>query len=133
VALLRNDSNTKSKSITNCISSGTGICGTAGYVCPEYARTMGQYPYPAACDIFSLGVVLVEMICGQVQSQNVEYFRMYVMEKNTLSQRADPSVEWQSNILDPLCKMALRCMPSTPQERPSSQDIAEVDGTSTNP
>jgi hypothetical protein len=126
---VQSDPNAISKSASNCISSSNGICGTAGYICPEYARTMGQYPYSEACDMFSLGVVLVEIICGQVQNQNLDFFEKYVMDDGSLVDDVDPSLEWQSPIVDQLCKLALRCMSLRPKMRPLSQDVAEQLGT----
>jgi serine/threonine protein kinase len=120
---VRDGPNKRVGSVTNCISSSNGVCGTAGYVCPEFTRRMGLQPYSAACDIFSLGVVLVELICGQVQSPKVDYFQMYVDDEANLTEAADSTLDWQSNILDSLCKVALKCMSPKQKSRPSSKEL----------
>jgi serine/threonine protein kinase len=119
------DSVPNSESIDNCISSSTGVYGTIGYLCPEYARSMGTQPYKPAYDIFSLGVVLVEMICGQVQSRDADLYQMYVVDDGHLVEDADSTVKWQSYILDAFCDVALKCMSSKPTERPSSEELAD--------
>ena len=42
------------------------VIGTAGYTCPWYLR--GNRKYQAECDVFSFGVVVLEMITGSLQA-----------------------------------------------------------------
>jgi serine/threonine protein kinase len=120
--LVRSDSDTSLKSVTNYIGC-SGVYGTPGYVCPNFARNYGQQPYSAACDIFSFGVVLAEVICGKIQNRDADFYETYVLDECSLADDADSTIEWPSNILDPLCKLALRCMSPKPKNRPKSKDL----------
>jgi hypothetical protein len=63
---------------------------------------------------------MVELIFGKVQSPEVDYFQKYVVDDGDLIESADSTIGWQSNILDSLCKLALKCMSSRQKARPSS-------------
>lgn len=51
------------------LSSGSRK-GTPGYICPEY--NAGGIPFDCACDIYSFGVVLVELWTGRLQNHKRE-------------------------------------------------------------
>ena len=41
------------------------VVGTAKYCCTQYLR--GNVPFDAKCEVFSFGVVLLELVTGRVQ------------------------------------------------------------------
>lgn len=47
-------------------SSASRKVGTPGYICPLYLNDV--ITYSAECDVFSFGIVLFELIVGQVQN-----------------------------------------------------------------
>eukprot|EP00540_Astrosyne_radiata_P003265 CAMPEP_0116841606 /NCGR_PEP_ID=MMETSP0418-20121206/11034_1 /TAXON_ID=1158023 /ORGANISM="Astrosyne radiata, Strain 13vi08-1A" /LENGTH=112 /DNA_ID=CAMNT_0004472083 /DNA_START=1 /DNA_END=336 /DNA_ORIENTATION=- len=50
------------------MSSDGGVFGTRGYICPKYSDSH-SFKFQAACDVFSLGVVLAELITGYLSMQ----------------------------------------------------------------
>jgi serine/threonine protein kinase len=58
------------------IQSSTGAKGTPGYSCPQYSQR--GYGYTEACDIFSFGVVLTELITGRLQHDGVDFIMEYI-------------------------------------------------------
>jgi len=53
-------------------SSFTGAIGTPGYRCPVYESKHHHSKFEAACDIFSLGVTMAELITGYLTRQPLE-------------------------------------------------------------
>ncbi|KAI2502797.1 serine/threonine kinase [Fragilaria crotonensis] len=101
------------------LQSITGGCahGTPGYICPEYfgKKLRGlPCPYIAAYDVYSIGVVLVELILGRLtysnDSQFFDVFEKYVQEERRyhrivdgwkkLMGDADPTVMWNPDALE---------------------------------
>ncbi|KAI2493231.1 serine/threonine kinase [Fragilaria crotonensis] len=111
-------------------TSGLPAFGTPGYMCPEYARDKSEgipCPYIAAFDVFSIGVVLVELILGcliggQSTRNGMKFenaFRRYVRDNRyklikdgceKLKRDADPAIIWNPEALGLVCKTAIRCM-----------------------
>ena len=56
---------------TNFISSTFGLVGTDGYICRAYWN--GMRPYQSACDIYSFGIVMVELLTGSLNRQSKEF------------------------------------------------------------
>jgi serine/threonine protein kinase len=120
--------------------SGAVAFGTPGYVCPIYSR--GHVPFSAPCDVFSLGVVFVELIVGCLQGgqssrndQNFgDFFSRYIRDNDDepiengweiLMSEADVAAEWNVDTLKTLCKVALRCMAASPKKRITTADLIE--------
>ena len=94
------------------IESSARAYGTPGYAAPEILTT-GQAPTPRA-DVFSLGVLLVEMISGHRPSADTP-----ASEVLSLLHPLSPPV--RSRLAD--CISA--CLSSSPDERPDSTDAVE--------
>jgi serine/threonine protein kinase len=119
-------------------SSGAAVFGTLGYICPDYSQ--GDVPFTAACDVYSMGVVLVELIVGCLQggqsSRNGKSFgnfsRRYVCDKyhekvenglEILINDADPAAEWNTVTVNLLCEIALQCLAPSPLRRPTTHNL----------
>ncbi|KAI2493974.1 serine/threonine kinase [Fragilaria crotonensis] len=128
-------------------TSRDGTFGTPGYMCPEYSRKKSEgtpCPYIAAYDVFSLGVVLVELILGCLNGghstrtrngmQFENAFRRYVKDDSDrlivdglekLMRDADPTIIWNAGTLDLVCKAAIQCMAPFSDEKLSTGDLLD--------
>jgi serine/threonine protein kinase len=115
------------------VSVDSTTVGTAGYTCPWFSR--GNRKYQAECDIFSFGVVLLEMIIGTLQAgQKADrsygedlvdrYF--FSNDSSLLVKDVDPLAgnEWNEVILS-LAKVALSCVDFDPFKRPQAQLLSD--------
>ena len=117
-------------------SSRSVVFGTPGYICPVYAR--GHIQYTVACDIFSIGVVLAELIVGSLQNGQLsayslsDFFSRYIKDEDDepiengweiLMQDADLLAQWNDAILERLCKLAVQCMTASPKRRISTLSL----------
>ncbi|KAI2503234.1 serine/threonine kinase [Fragilaria crotonensis] len=122
-----------------------GTFGTPGYMCPEYVRKKFEgtsCPYIAAYDVYSIGVVLVELILGcltggQSTRNGMHFenaFRRYVKDDRDrlivdgweqLKRDADPAVIWNAASLELVCKAAIKCMAPFSDERMSTKDLLD--------
>ncbi|KAI2491752.1 serine/threonine kinase [Fragilaria crotonensis] len=128
-------------------STGGPALGTPGYMCPEYLRKKGRglpCPYIAAFDVYSIGIVLVELILGCLNArpstrygtQPLDLFAMYVQDDRTfqrivdgwamLKRDADPIIDWNPDALELVCKAAIQCMAPFPEERLSTKDLLDM-------
>lgn len=137
---VRDDEKALSASVTPSVlnSSGGNAFGTPGYICPMYAR--GGCSFMAACDVYSIGVVMVELVLGCLNggqsarngTQFSNVFERYVKDKfdepvedgwKQLIHEADPSILWNSDSLEVVSKTAMACMASSPYNRLSTHDL----------
>jgi len=64
------------------LSAGTVVTtagvpvGTALYCCPQYWK--GKVDFDAKCEVFSVGVVLLELISGRLTSREVDLYEQYI-------------------------------------------------------
>ncbi len=143
------DSDVTPEPLTVSLQSNTGglAFGTRGYLCPEYLMKKNRglpCPYIAAYDVYAIGVVLVELILGCLNAVQVmrndtrfhdEYdvFAMYVQDERTyqpivdgwdkLKGDADPTIIWNPDALELVCKTAIQCMAPLPEDRLSTKDL----------
>lgn len=121
-------------------SSGSCVFGTAGYICPVYTR--GQSPYTAACDVFSVGVVLTELLVGSLQGRQSsrfgrsigDFFGRYIRNDDEepvedgwkiMKQDADVLAQWNEDILERLCIIIVECMAASPKRRMSTFELVQ--------
>ncbi len=137
-------SNTTPKPVTASITNtnGTPVFGTRGYICPEYLRWNSgggpPSPFRPAYDVYSIGVVLVELVLGCLTGgkRNGQQFKdvylMYVKDVEdkrvidgwkTLESDADPSIIWNPGALQLVCKTAIQCITPSSRERLSTDDL----------
>ncbi|KAI2494513.1 serine/threonine kinase [Fragilaria crotonensis] len=136
-----------SSPVTLQSTTGGFAFGTPGYMCPFYVKKKGAgnpCPYIAACDVYSIGVVLVELILGCLNgvrstrndSQFLDVFEKYVQHERTyhrivdgwknLIRDADPTVMWNQDALEIACRAAIQCMDPFPELRLSTKDLLDT-------
>ncbi len=73
------------------MSTRGAALGTPGYMCPTYQRTLN---FEAKSEIYSFGMVLLELLTGRIQSYENDLFAVYIDEDHSglsnLDTRADP-------------------------------------------
>ncbi|KAI2494577.1 hypothetical protein MHU86_19947 [Fragilaria crotonensis] len=107
-------------------------------MCPEYYEKKCRglpCPYIAAYDVFSIGVVLVELILGCLNDpQRHDVFGMYVQDVRgrlvvdgleKLKLNADRTIIWNPASLDLVCKAAIQCMAPVSEDRLSTKDLLD--------
>ena len=132
-------------SVTNYHSLGN-IFGTPGYMCPEYLykKIKGlNYEYQPACDVYSMGVVMVELILGCLiagrssQSGKTcrDFHQKYVENDNgrlipngwkLLKDDVDPCISWHPDALDCVCRAAISCLHPSAKQRISTQNLLRM-------
>ncbi|XP_028795601.1 probable serine/threonine-protein kinase PBL5 [Neltuma alba] len=109
----------------------TRVMGTYGYCAPEYAMT-GQLTFKS--DIYSFGVVLLELITGQkafdnsrpAKQQNlVSWARPMFKDRKRFSEMVDPSLDGQYPVrgLYQALAIAAMCVQEKPHMRPVIADV----------
>lgn len=114
-------------STTSSVVTALSPFGTRGYMCPEYLNNADLGHYEAAYDVYSVGVVMVELILGYSiggpsSSHRTRTFCVFrdcfeddegnqIMNGfELLKAHADRSIIWTSESLDLVCKAAIRCL-----------------------
>ena len=90
-----------------------------GYTCPHYL--LSRPSFSSACDVFSWGVVVCELITGNISCNESQHYLMYKMNKtSSLEDDADACVDWGcGRSLRKMAELALKCMRFAPDRRPS--------------
>jgi len=110
----------------------TRVAGTMGYLAPEYAL-LGQLTKKA--DIYSFGVLLLEVISGQSSSKSTWGPDMHVLvewtwklrEEERLLEIVDPDLEkYPEEQMLRFIKVALLCTQATSQQRPSMKQVVNM-------
>ena len=111
-----------------------GVKGTGGYVCPKYCT--GSISFKASCDIFSFGVILVELWNGRLQNHPDVDGKVY----NFYAAYIDDEEQKMENNLDkaplgfgisdelPSCMndfkdLTLACMTQNPSKHPKGEEV----------
>lgn len=94
------------------VSASGARFGTPGYKCPAYERS-GDYQ--AKSEIFSFGVLLLEVVTGRVQADGHDLYGTHIEDEQGLAASADPRAgRWNAACLEGLEALARACL-----ERPS--------------
>ncbi|KAI3923477.1 hypothetical protein MKW92_043965 [Papaver armeniacum] len=110
--------------------SMSAVAGSYGYIAPEYAYTM---KVTEKCDIYSYGVVLLELLTGKMPVQPLDdggdlvtFVRNYIQIHSLNSSILDKRLGLEDNIIDHMIivlKIALLCTNSSPFDRPSMREV----------
>ncbi|KAB8104340.1 hypothetical protein EE612_037187, partial [Oryza sativa] len=112
----------------------SAIAGSYGYIAPEYAFTM---KVTEKCDIYSFGVVLLELVTGQSPIQPLEQggdlvnlVRRMTNSSTTNSEIFDSRLNLNSRrVLEEISlvlKIALFCTSESPLDRPSMREVISM-------
>ncbi|XP_037431148.1 putative wall-associated receptor kinase-like 16 [Triticum dicoccoides] len=113
----------------------TLVHGTCGYLDPEYMQTN---LLTDKSDVYSFGVVLLELLTGKlpfnfnpdvpVHEKSLAMMFMYAMKENKLEQILDAELKDGDNteILEEIAELAMRCLEMCGDNRPSMKEVAEL-------
>ncbi|KAE8658073.1 Endomembrane protein 70 protein family [Hibiscus syriacus] len=120
-------------------SNWTSFEGTLGYTAPEHAYTMKIIE---KCDVFSFGVVTLETLMGRHSGDMISLLSSsfsslppsctsseatfsHLLLKDLLDERLpSPSRQAASEVVS-IVKLASQCLRSSPQSRPSMQQVSQ--------
>ncbi|KAG2398238.1 MDIS1-interacting receptor like kinase [Vigna angularis] len=105
----------------------TSFAGTYGYAAPELAYTMAV---SEKCDVFSFGVLALEILTGKHPGDIVSYMQNCSEQKVNMKEILDPRLLPPSKKhlkqVDLIANIALSCLKTNPQSRPSMRSIDQL-------
>jgi serine/threonine protein kinase len=98
------------------------LLGTPVYMSPE---RLSNKPYDGQADMYSLGVMMYEMLCGRLpfQSSKDNYWSIVLMHMThtpTLPGKMNPEIS------EKLESVMMRCLAKNPRERPTAKELEEA-------
>lgn len=100
------------------VDTTSQIFGTPGYICPQYC--MGC-PYDAKADVYSFGIVLAELLTGQLQNPPE-----VILQQSLLQLGADARAgEWPANVVNALQRISLGCTANHNVRTPSMAIVVQ--------
>ena len=119
-----------------CVTTSTGVKGTAGYACPTYL--LGAVEYEEKSDIFSFGIVLAEIWTGKLQNhkrvephqngikKKFNFYKEYIKRDRKMMEDMDPELSFDGKkieALDTYARLTLDCLAEEPDDRPDGVDV----------
>ncbi|CAM6012091.1 unnamed protein product, partial [Sphagnum balticum] len=126
--------------ITNLSMSKSMLAGTRGYMAPEINKTSCHHHINEKVDVYSFGIVVLEIISGRQREDFSQRFRpeekhlcdwAFSLEKdNKLWDLVDKTLEKATNLelqqMLSVTKVALLCVQPNPENRPSMSNVLEM-------
>jgi ligand-binding sensor domain-containing protein/serine/threonine protein kinase len=106
--------------IMNLTATG-GFIGTPTYMSPE---RFDNKPYDGKSDVYSLGVMLYEMLCGRVPFEPIDGNIFSIMIQ-LMSKSPRPLSELNPNIPEAIEAAVIRALNKDPERRPTANELAE--------
>ena len=101
------------------MTGGGGIVGTPVYMAPERLR---HGPYDGRSDVYSVGVMLYQMLCGRTPfPSDAKSFLEVVL--NHLNDPVPPLRKWQPNVPEPVERLVMRTLEKDPGQRPTAREL----------
>ncbi|VAH12085.1 unnamed protein product [Triticum turgidum subsp. durum] len=108
-------------------SNWSALAGTFGYIAPELPYTSVA---TEKCDVYSFGVVVLELVMGEhprdLLDGTLSNGEQSMMVKDILDQRPTTPISTEENSLALLIKLALSCLESSPQARPTMREAYQT-------
>lgn len=110
----------------------TIVAGTFGYLAPEYMQS-GRATEKT--DVYSFGVLMLEVVCGKRPTDasfiekgfNIVGWLNYLVTEKRQREIVDPNCEGvQEESLDALLSVAIQCVSSAPDERPTMNRVFQI-------
>ncbi|KAH7847600.1 hypothetical protein Vadar_027968 [Vaccinium darrowii] len=120
-------------------SNWTSFAGTFGYTAPELAYTM---EVNEKCDVYSFGVVTLEVILGSHPGGFISCLSSrsattstadHILLKDVVDQRLFPPTSQVAEQVVSAMKLAFECLSSSPQSRPSMNQVSKQLSTQKQP
>ncbi|MBL8149068.1 MAG: protein kinase [Blastocatellia bacterium] len=118
IAKLQEDS--ASINIQNLTEAGS-LLGTPAYMAPE---RLEEKPYDGKADVYSVGIMLYQMLTGKVpfQPESGGFWAIMVLH---ISQPPTPIREVEPNISTDVEAVVMQALEKDPQKRPNAKELAE--------
>ncbi|KAI3811840.1 hypothetical protein L1987_21572 [Smallanthus sonchifolius] len=103
--------------------------GTRGYMAPEWVLNL---PITSKVDVFSYGVVMLEMITGRSPANEqpgvIEWVRDWVKRECWVEEVTDPSIrgEYDECMMEELVRIALQCTEEDREARPTMSQVVNM-------
>jgi hypothetical protein len=106
-------------------SHATGRTGTLGYTDKTYILT-GEFT--PSCDVFSYGVVLVELLTGEAPTDSTKkqpllHMRIAPRLPREAAAVADPVARWPAPVLQQFASVAKECISAEARKRPTCEAV----------
>nr|XP_040249063.1 probable leucine-rich repeat receptor-like protein kinase At1g35710 [Aegilops tauschii subsp. strangulata] len=108
-------------------SNWSALAGTYGYIAPELSYTSVA---TEKCDVYSFGVVVLELVMGKYPRDlldgSLSNGEQAMMVKDILDKQPTTPISTEENSLALLIKLALSCLESSPQARPTMREAYQT-------
>ncbi|KAH8962719.1 hypothetical protein BDL97_05G115300 [Sphagnum fallax] len=138
LAKILNVTNESLIQIENIALASTSTPGSFGYTAPEIRQESKQRHVSPKCDVYSFGVLLIELVKGSRFTLDKIEFRNFIqraqkihVEKDGFQQlfnviRKNSIVGFNNNEAKLILQISLECIQEDPKKRPGMQDILQM-------